>query len=126
MIERVQRRATKLIEGFKNLKYTERLNVTGLISLEKRRVRGDLIQVFKTLKGIDRLNYKNYFEMQDSNRTRGHSYKLIKQRSSLDVRKYFFSQRIVNVWNNLPKGVVDADSVNSFKNRLDDFDKYYI
>ena len=125
MIERVQRRATKLIEGSKNKKYSERLNEAGLISLEKRRVRGDLIQVFKTLKGIDRVNYKNYFEMQNSSRTRGHSYKLVKKRSNLDIRKYFFSQRIVNEWNNLPQVVVDAESVNSFKNRLDEFDRYF-
>ena len=44
----------------------------------------------------------------------------------LDIRKYFFSQRVVNAWNSLPQKIVDADSVNSFKNRLDEFDKYFI
>ena len=52
MIERVQRRATKMIEGFRDLSYEERLERTGLISLEKRRVRGDLIQVLKFMKGF--------------------------------------------------------------------------
>jgi len=46
-------------------------------------------------------------------------------RSRLDIRKNFFSQRVVNVWNSLPQVVVDADSVNSFKNRLDKFHGYF-
>jgi ribonuclease P/MRP protein subunit RPP40 len=125
MIERVQRRATKLIEGYRNLCYEERLKKTGLTSLEKRRVRGDLIQVFKILKGIDRVNYKDYFQISNTGRTRGHSYKLIKKRSTGDLRKYFFSQRVVDTWNILPQGVVEADTVNCFKNRLDKFDKYF-
>jgi len=100
-------------------------NKTGLISIEKRRVRGDLIQVFKILKGVDKLDYSNFFEIQSSSRTRGHNYKLVKHRSRLDIRKNFFSQRVVNVWNSLPQVVVDADSVNSFKNRLDKFNRYF-
>ena len=56
MIERVQRRATKLIEDLRDVCYGERLAQTGLISLEKHRVRGNLIQVIKILKGLDRLD----------------------------------------------------------------------
>src|SRR6266496_6123561 len=123
MIERVQRRATKLIEGLKNMSYPES---TGLISMEKRRVRGDLIQVFKMLKGKDRVDFNKFFKIQPLNRTRGHNCKLVKQRSNLDIRKYFFSQRVVNTWNSLPQAVIEADSINSFKNRLDQFDKYFI
>jgi len=126
MIERVQRRATKLIEGFRNMSYSERLSQTGLISMEKRRVRGDLIEVFKMLKSNDRVDFNKYFEIQSYNRTRGHNCRIVKQRSNLDIRKYFFSQRVVNTWNSLPQTVIDADSVNSFKNRLDKFDNYFI
>ena len=126
MIERVQRRATKLIEGYRNINYYDRLASTGLICMEKRRVRGDLIEVFKILKGIDKLDFSKFFVLQKSNRTRGHNCRIVKQRSRLDIRKYFFSQRVVNAWNSLPQDVVDADSVNSFKNRLDKFDRYFI
>jgi ribonuclease P/MRP protein subunit RPP40 len=126
MIERVQRRATKLIEGFKDKCYSERLSHCGLISMEKRRVRGDLIQVFKMLMDKDRADFNKFFEIQTSYRTRGHNCRIVKHRSHLDVRKYFFSQRVVNTWNSLPQSVVDADSVNSFKNRLDKFDKYFM
>jgi len=48
---------------------------------------------------------------------RGHSMKLSKQRASLDVRKFFFSQHVVKEWNLLPQDVMDATSVNQFKNQ---------
>jgi len=125
MLERVQHRATKLIEGYQHFSYEERLRKTGLISLEKRRVRGDLIQTFKIVKGYDKLDYRNFFEISKGGKTRGHSIKLVKKRCNGDIRKHFFSQRVVNPWNGLPQDVVDADSVNCFKNRLDRFDKYF-
>ena len=93
VLERVQRKATKLIEGLRNKPYSEILIHTGLISLEKCRIRGDLIQVFKMLKGEDKIDFSTFFKLQDSDRTRGHSYKLFKQKSHLDLRKNFFSQK---------------------------------
>src|SRR5579864_8235140 len=79
MMERVQRRATRLIEGFKDVSYDDRLEQMGLISLEKRRVRGDLIQVFKLLKGYIKIDYRKFFEISLIGRTRGHSLKLVKK-----------------------------------------------
>ena len=120
-LERVQARATRLVGGCKNMGYDDRLKFTGLTTLSERRVRGDLIEVFKILKGFSKVDYKTWFELSDNSRTRGHGYKLIKSRSRLDIRKHFFSQRVVNVWNSLPSEVVEAESVNAFKNR---YDKY--
>ena len=120
-IERVQHRATKLIGEFAGLDYEARVRRAGLITLDKRRQRGDLIQVFKMIKGFDNVDYKNFFQLVDNSRTRGHSYKIVKVRSRLDIRNKFFSQRVVNSWNQLPSQVVEADSVNSFKNKLDKF-----
>jgi ribonuclease P/MRP protein subunit RPP40 len=125
MIERVQRRATRLIEGFMDISYEDRLEQTGLISLEKRRVRGDLIQVFKIVKGFAKIDYRTFFEVSKIEKTRGHSLKLVKKCSKSELRKQFFSQRVVNSWNGLSQYVIDADSVNCFKNRLDKFDKYF-
>ena len=84
-----------------------------------------LVQVFQMLISKDRIDFNKNFQIQSLNRTRGHNCRIIKHRSHLDIRKYFFSQRVVNTWNSLPQTVVDADSVNSFKNRLDEFDKYF-
>jgi len=125
MLEQVQRRATRLIEGFRDVSYEDRLERTGLISLEKRRVRGDLIEVFKIMKGYDRIDYRKFFEVSSVTKTRGHSLKLAKKHSNGEQRKQFFSQRVINIWNGLPQYVVDAGSLNCFKNRLDKFDKYF-
>ena len=129
ILERVQKRATKMIEGYTNMSYEDRLSNTGLIKLEKRRARGDLIQVFKIIKGIDKVDYRQFFEITDSNRshkTRGHNLKIIKVGCKSDIRKHFFSQRVVNAWNGLTQFVVDADTIDSFKNRLDKFDRYFV
>ena len=120
-IEKVQHRATKMIEGYKNLKYEDRLTKTDLTTLEERRTRGDLIEVFKMIKGLNKTDYKKFFTIEHNSRTRGHRFKIIKNRSRLDIRKYFFSQRIVNEWNDLPEVVIESESVNSFKNS---YDKY--
>ena len=115
-----------MIAGLRNVKYEDRLVSTGLLPLDKRRVRGYLTQIFKFINNIDKIEYRKLFEMSNASRpnTRGHSQKLVKKRSRLEVRKNFFSQRVVNAWNGLPQSVVDAKSVNSFKNKLDKIDKY--
>ena len=113
-----------MISGFHKLSYEQRLQRLGLIKLEKRRTRGDLIQVYKLMTGIDNMDYKQFFEINHTGRTRGHRLKLVKKQTRLDIRKHFFSQRVVKHWNSLPNSVVDAPSLNSFKNRLDQFDKY--
>ena len=120
-IEKVQRRATKLISECRNLSYEERLRVTGLPTLEARRSRGDLIEVFKILRGFSKVDQKHFFHLAENNRTRGNRYKLAKSRSRLDLRKHFFSQRVVGEWNKLPNSVVEAESINSFKNKYDSF-----
>jgi len=120
-LEKVQARATRLITECKKLNYEKRLKYTGLTTLTDRRIRGDMIEVFKILKGFSKVKYSNWFKLAVNGRTRGHKYKLIKSRSRLDIRKNFFSQRVINEWNNLPNEVVEAESINTFKNR---YDKY--
>jgi ribonucleases P/MRP protein subunit RPP40 len=108
-----------MIEECRGMKYNERLAVSGLTSLEDRRNRGDLIEVFKMIKGFSKVDYRIFFTLDENSRTRGHRYKLVKSRSRLEIRKNFFSQRVVNQWNQLPSTVVEADTVNAFKNRYD-------
>ena len=118
-LEQVQHRATKMIKGFRNLSYKDRLDELDLLTLEDRYIRGDLIQVFKLIKGIDKLEYNKFFQLADNSKTRGHRYKIVKQRCRLELRRNFFSNRVIDSWNKLPADVVDAVSLNSFKNKLD-------
>lgn len=118
-LEKVQRRATKLIPGIKDEPYEERLRILNLFSLQKRRMRGDLIEVFKYLKGINKAQYASLLRPSSVSRTRGHKWKLVKGKFSTNIRKYFFSQRVISVWNRLPDHVVEAESLQVFKNRLD-------
>ena len=110
-----------MIDECKSYSYEDRLKFTGLSTLEARRKRGDMIEVFKILKGVNKLDSASWFELANNRRTRGHRLKLVKKRSRLDIRKHFFSQRVVNDWNSLPEVMVEAESVNSFKNRYDKF-----
>ena len=121
MLEKIQRRATKLIPGLRDLTYEERLKECGLTTLETRRLRGDQIEVFKILNGYENIESNIFFEIKESKITRGHNFKLVKKQSRLDVRKYSFSQRTINVWNNLSTDCVHASSVNMFKNRIDKY-----
>lgn len=121
-LERVQRSATKLVPSLMKHSYEERLQTLGLTTLQRRRERGDMIEVYKLLTGREKIEKKQFFHLADSNyRLRGHSLKLRQERSRLDIRKYSFSQRVVKMWNSLPQNVVDAETVNGFKNALDEY-----
>ena len=119
VLEKVQRRATKLVWCTKNLSYEQRLEYLGLYSLSRRRQRGDLIETYKILRNIEDIDYRKFFIRADTVQLRGHNYKLYKNRSLKRCRTCFFSQRVVNCWNLLPQEVVEASSLEIFKNRLD-------
>ena len=121
MLEKIQRRATKLIPELRDLTYEERLKECGLTTLETRRLRGDQIEVFKILNGYENIDSNIFFEIKESKITRGHNYTLVEKQSRLDVRKYSFSQRTINVWNNLSADCVHASSGNMFKNKIDKY-----
>jgi len=119
-LESVQRLATRrltLLTG----SYEERLRALKLTTLQERRERGDLIECFKILNGFYDIDPKEFFKPSSIDFTRGNAHRLFKQHTRLDVTKFFFSHRVVNAWNRLPDYVCEADSVNSFKNRLDKF-----
>ena len=123
-LEQVQRRSTKLVEGLDHVGYVERMKLIRLQSLENRRLRGDLIETFRIITGIEKVNASDFFKFSEGKyNLRRHKHKLSVERSRLDIRRHFFSQRVVNHWNRLPAAAVEATVVNSFKTRLDDWFK---
>jgi len=90
-----------------------------LFSLEKRRLRGDRIVAFHYLKGVYQQEGEGLCTRLDSDRTRGNGFQLRQGRFWLDIRRKFFTQRVVTRWNRLPKEVVDAPSLEALKARLD-------
>ena len=118
-LERVQRRAVKMISGLASNDYHERLAELGMETLEERRHRMDMAQVYKIVTGKDKVNSDTWFTMaRDGQRlTRGnaHPLSLKQQRSRLEVRRNFFSQRVVESWNAIPAVIKDSKNVSSFK-----------
>ena len=122
LLERVQRRATKLFPNLRNRPYEERLKKLGLYTLSTRRRRGDIIEVFRIINGFDVLN-SEFFTIDTHCITRNNGFKLVGKRFRTDIAKNFFANRIINDWNQLPWDVVHSQSINIFKNRLDKYFK---
>ncbi|KFW08110.1 hypothetical protein N327_01720, partial [Fulmarus glacialis] len=119
MLEWMQRRVTEMIRGVERLSYEERLRELGLFSLKKRRLRGDLIAAFQSLKGAYKKDEDRLFSRACCNRTRRNGFKLKEGRFRLDIRKKFFTMRVVKHWNRLPREVADVPSLETFRVRLD-------
>ena len=117
-IEDVQRRATRLMPGMKDMTYEERLKSLNLPSLEHRRLRGDMIDTYKYVHHKYEANRPVLPPAPDAG-TRGHEYKLFRNFTSSTMRTAYFSRRVVSNWNSLPSHVVTAPNVDTFKGRLD-------
>jgi hypothetical protein len=136
LLEKVQRRATKIPTALRNQSYEDRLVAFGLTKLGKRRERGDLIQFFKILHGYEEVAWHHSPELLrpelrqgPSAATRGHNMRLRKQEfkaktrndnfAAVNNRLHFLTNRVARVWNELPNEAVNAKSVNSFKAAID-------
>ena len=116
----MQRRATKQVPTLKDMNYEDRLRKLKMPTLKYRRIRGDMIEVFKILRGIyDQEVTSNILKLENTTRTRGNDYKLKKMYCRKNIRKFSFSCRITNIWNSLPNEVINAKTVKNFEIALD-------
>ena len=118
LLERVQAKATALVLGMKGLNSEERRKKLGLMTLEVRRERGDMIEVFKILKGLTRIDPTEFWEVREAR----NGARLVKELATNGKRRRhnFFSYRVIQRWNLLPMELKTAPSLASFKNRLDE------
>jgi len=129
LVESVQRRFTKRLPGFWALDYEARLASLGIDSLEARRLRQDLVYTYKIIFGLTDDAAGDFFTRASSDHnTRGHEYKLFPSCNRIDVRKYFFAERVVRPWNELPAQSEHFSSLQRFKNFVNsaNLDKYMI
>ena len=108
-----------MIRGQESSPYDDRLRAMGLFSLEKCRLRGDLMATYKFIRGDHQDLGERLFTRVPQGIMRSNSYKLLQDCFGLDIRKNFFTIRAPKVWNSLPSEVVQAPTLNTFKSKLD-------
>jgi hypothetical protein len=121
-LERVQQRATRLIANMRHLSYDERLSALNLHSLRRRRTKGDLIEIFKIINGLNNMNFDHYLTFARET-TRRNGLKLLRTGpvANTDIRKFSYFNRIVGMWNSLPQEIVNCNQLSDFKSKLDTY-----
>ena len=137
VLESVQKRFIRLLSDKRGKTYEERLENAGLTTLKERRERGDLIEAYKVMNGINRVDKNDWFHFrneEDARSTRatttitaeGESRKenvLFMQHVRLEIRKNSYNVRVIKKWNSLPEEIKSVKSLNAFKNAYDDWMK---
>ena len=121
IIERVQERATRLVDGFREIEYAERLRLLNLPTMTHRRARGDMIEIWKHFNVYDQTTLSQSFQPRQRP-SRQHKFQLMPIKAKDGVREIetnSFYRRVPDKWNNLPKCVAECLTINEFKIALD-------
>ena len=117
-LEKVQKRATKILTSLTHISYPDRLKVCKLTTLHYRQVKGDMIKVNKIVSGKYDSAATPILIISDTHKTRGNDLRLQKSHLKYDMRKFYFTNRVVDQWNSLPHWVLTAYNTKTFKNDL--------
>ena len=125
-LESVQRKAVNMVSGLQATSYKEKLAELGLLSLETRRVQYDLTQAFKVIRGFDQVDRGTWFNLVGHNpgrmtRATSDPLNIVRKECRLDIRRHFFSNRVVEHWNALDHDTKNANSVASFRNKISEY-----
>ena len=108
-----------MIPVLRDMSYEDRLKSLDLPTLKYRRIRGDLIQLFKVVHNIDNLNAAHFFKFSHNTSTRGDKFKIYQERYNTNIRKNYFITRTISIWNKLSYSSKESNSINIFKNAID-------
>ena len=121
LLEQVQRRATKQVPGLRDMEYSDRLKHLKLSALVFRRIRGDMIEIYKIINVYDPKVASQLIQFNKNKSTRGHSIKIRTDHANRDIQRNYLMQLAATMWNYLSEAVVTAKTTNTFKNRLDKY-----
>ena len=120
VLEKIQRRATKIVPDLQDLPYESRLKELKLYPLSERRLRGDMITVYKMLNGLVDTNVESLLPLKTGmGSTRSHNLQINRPIASNNARKNFFTHRIIFPWNTLSNDTVNSKTVSEFKGKYD-------
>jgi hypothetical protein len=122
-IERVQKRMCRMLPNLKGLSYQNQLRRMGLLSLQARRLRYQLITIYKMHHGVSNVDIGDFFTKTQARRTRGHCSNLMQKYAKNNYRLNFFTVSSISLWNKLTQEAVNASSLTLFKNYLVGFFK---
>ena len=119
-LEGIQKRATKMVIELRGMEYEERLEILGLTTLDNRRKRGDMIQIYKIMNGMESVGINMGPDKRDKNIGRSHRHQISRDKFvNTPMRDGFLSNRSATTCNLLPPEIAEAKTVNSFKARID-------
>jgi hypothetical protein len=110
-----------MIPPLRHVPYREQLALLNILSLQARRLRAQLIFVYKMHMQLTKACFNDYFSFVVNKRTRGHSLKIAKKHANNNYRLNFFSVSIIDVWNSLPSDTANAINLRMFKSNLEAF-----
>jgi len=117
-LERVQKRMCRMIPGIRHLSYRKQLESLDIPSLKARRLKHQLIFLFKLIRNLTTIRFHDYFSLVNDKRTRGHSHTMAIKYARHNYRLHFFNVSIIDTWNKLPQRIVDAPNLTKFKEEL--------